>query len=145
MLLANLLKKCINLYDGWPIPDYIDIECICLGSPKLFKRGDYFYMVSAAGGTAGPATSHMAIVARAKQVAGPWENSPHNPMIWTKDAREDWWSKGHATLIEGPDRHWYAIYHGYPRGQRTLGRCTLISPVSWTLCHRQGQGQAQLL
>ena len=121
-----------KVYDGWPIPDHIDIECICLESPKLFKRGDYFYMVSAAGGTAGPATSHMAIVARAKQAQGPWENSPHNPMIWTQDATEDWWSKGHATLIEGPDRHWYAIYHGYPRGQRTLGRCTLISPVTWT-------------
>ena len=63
---------------------------------------------------------------------GPWEESPHNPLIWTEDVSEDWWSKGHATLIEGPDGNWYAIYHGYPRSQRSFGRCTLISPVRWT-------------
>jgi beta-xylosidase len=120
------------VYDGWPIPDRIAIECICLESPKLFKRGEYYYMVSAVGGTAGPATSHMAVVARAKQVTGPWENAPANPLIWTQDAAEDWWSKGHATLIEGPNGNWFAIYHGYPHGQRSLGRCTLISPVTWT-------------
>lgn len=121
-----------KVYDGWPIPDNIAIECICLESPKLLKRSEYFYMVSAAGGTAGPATSHMAIVARSKNVEGPWENSPFNPMIWTRDSSEDWWSKGHATLIEGPKHNWFAIYHGYPRGQRSFGRCTLISPVRWT-------------
>ncbi len=121
-----------RVYVGWPIPESLAIECFCLESPKLCRRGDWYYMVSAQGGTAGPATSHMAVVARATNVAGPWEESPHNPLIWTEDASEDWWSKGHATLIEGPDSNWYAIYHGYPHGQRSLGRSTLISPVRWT-------------
>lgn len=121
-----------KVYEAWEIPDSIAIECVCLESPKLFKRGRWFYMVSAEGGTAGPATSHMAVVARSKHVLGPWEDSPHNPMIWTKDVSEQWWSKGHATLIEGPDQEWYAIYHGYMNGQRSFGRSTLISPVEWT-------------
>lgn len=121
-----------HVYDGWPIPESLAVECFCLESPKLFKRGDWYYLVSAQGGTAGPATSHMAVVARSKYVEGPWEESPHNPLIWTESPLEAWWSKGHATLIEGPQRHWYAIYHGYPNGQRTFGRCTLISPVQWT-------------
>jgi len=120
-----------KVYEAWEIPDNIAIECVCLESPKLFERDGWFYMVSAEGGTAGPATSHMAVVARAKNLLGPWEDSPHNPLIWTKDASEPWWSKGHATLIEGPDRNWYAIYHGYMNGQRSFGRCTLISPVEW--------------
>jgi len=122
-----------HVYDGWPIPESIAIECFCLESPKLFKRGDWYYMVSAQGGTAGPTTSHMAVVARSMNVMGPWEESPHNPLIWTESASEAWWSKGHATLIEGSGGHWYAIYHGYPNGQRTFGRCTLISPVKWTV------------
>lgn len=121
-----------HVYDGWPIPDDLAIECFCLESPKLFKRGDWTYMVSAQGGTAGPATSHMAVVARSKDVMGPWRESPRNPLVWTENASEAWWSKGHATLIEGPGGHWYAIYHGYPNGQRSFGRCTLISPVQWT-------------
>jgi len=121
-----------RVYEGWPIPESLAIECFCLESPKLFQRGNWYYMVSAQGGTAGPATSHMAVVARSENVMGPWEESPHNPLIWTESASEAWWSKGHATLIEGPNRHWYAIYHGYPNGQRSFGRCTLISPVEWT-------------
>ena len=121
-----------KVYDGWPIPQSLAIECKCLESPKLFKRNGWYYMVSAQGGTGGPSTSHMAIVARSKHVDGPWQNSPHNPLIWTQDRSEAWWSTGHATLIEGPDGHWYAIYHGYPHGHRSIGRCTLISPVEWT-------------
>ena len=121
-----------HVYDGWPIPEDLAVECFCLESPKLFKRGNWYYLVSAQGGTAGPATSHMAVVARSTDVMGPWVESPHNPLIWTESASEAWWSKGHATLIEGPEGHWHAIYHGYPNGQRSFGRCTLISPVQWT-------------
>jgi beta-xylosidase len=44
---------------------------------------------------------------------------------------ESWWSKGHATLIEGPDGDWFAIYHGYRNGYRSFGRETLISPIEW--------------
>jgi beta-xylosidase len=73
----------------------------------------------------------MAIVARAQYPTGPWENSPYNPLIWTRDESERWWSKGHATLIEGPEGDWFAIYHGYRHGQRSWGRATLISPVDW--------------
>jgi xylan 1,4-beta-xylosidase len=120
-----------EVYDGWEIPDEIAIECVCLESPKLFRRDDWYYMVSATGGTAGPSTSHMAIVARAQNPDGPWINSPYNPMIWTRDESELWWSKGHATLIEGPEQEWFAIYHGYRHGQRSWGRSTLISPVEW--------------
>jgi beta-xylosidase len=120
-----------KVYEGWEIPDEIAIECVCLESPKLFPKDDWYYMVSATGGTAGPSTSHMAIVARAQHPTGPWENSPYNPLIWTRDESELWWSKGHATLIEGPDQDWFAIYHGYRHGQRSWGRSTLISPVEW--------------
>ena len=118
-------------YQGWEIPEEIAVECICLESPKLFRKDGWYYMVSATGGTAGPTTSHMAIVARAQNPIGTWENSPYNPLIWTRDESELWWSKGHATLIEGPEQHWYAIYHGYRHSHRSWGRVTLISPVEW--------------
>jgi hypothetical protein len=49
------------------------------------KKGDYYYLVTAVGGTAGPPTGHMVIVARAKSLAGPWEDDPHNPIVRTTD------------------------------------------------------------
>jgi len=74
----------------------------------------------------------MITVARSKSVHGPWLHSPHNPMVRTQQASERWWSRGHATLLEGPGGRWWAVYHGYENGYRTLGRQTLLEPVSWT-------------
>ena len=89
-------------------------------------------MVTAVGGTAGPPTGHMVIAARSKSIHGPWENCPHNPLVRTTDAREKWWSRGHATLVEGPEGDWWSVYHGYENSYWTLGRQTLLDRISWT-------------
>ena len=121
-----------KVYDGWEFPAEWETEGMWLESPKLLKRGDWYYLVSAEGGTAGPATSHMVVVARSKSALGPWENSPHNPMVHTYSADEAWWSKGHGTLIDDADGNWYIVYHAYRNGFHTLGRSTLIESVEWT-------------
>lgn len=121
-----------QVYEGWPIPEDWAIECVCLESPKLLKRGGWYHLMSAQGGTAGPSVSHMVISARSRTPTGPWENSPYNPIIRTWSREEEWWSKGHGTLVEGPDRNWYCVLHGFLNGQRSLGRCTLIEPIEWT-------------
>lgn len=89
-------------------------------------------MTSAQGGTAGPATSHMVVSARSKNVTGPWENSPYNPVIHTYSATDNWWSKGHGTLIDDVNGNWWIVYHAYAKGYHTLGRSTLIEPIEWT-------------
>lgn len=121
-----------KVYEGWPIPADWAIECFCLESPKLTFRNGWYYLTSAQGGTAGPATSHMVVSARSRSALGPWENSPFNPIIRTWSRHERWWSKGHGTLVEGPDGQWFCVLHGYMNGYRTLGRCTLIEPIQWT-------------
>jgi len=121
-----------KVYDGWMYPEDWLVECFCLESPKLFKRGEYFYLVSAEGGTSGPATSHMAVVARSKSVFGPWENSPYNPLIHTFSPAETWWSKGHASFVDTPGGDWYVVYHAAKNNRRTRGRMTLLEPVEWT-------------
>ena len=103
-----------------------------LEGPKLLHKDGYYYMVSAEGGTAGPATSHMVVVARSKSVFGPWENSPYNPLVHTYSASDPWWSKGHGTLIDDAEGNWWVVYHAYAQGYHTLGRQTLIDPVEWT-------------
>ena len=119
-------------YDGWQFPEEWETEGFWLESPKLFKRGDWFYLVTAEGGTAGPPTSHMVVVARSKSALGPWENSPHNPLVHTYSADEFWWSKGHGTLIDDADGNWYVVYHAYRNNYHTLGRSTIIESVEWT-------------
>ncbi len=121
-----------KVYAGWDFPKEWKTEGFWLESPKLTRRGEYYYLICAEGGTAGPPTSHMAVVARSKSPLGPWENSPLNPLIHTYSADEDWWSVGHGTLVSTPDDRWYFVYHGYRKGFQTLGRNTLMEPIEWT-------------
>jgi beta-xylosidase len=53
-------------------------------------------------------------------------------MVHTYSADEDWWSKGHGTLIDDADGNWYIVYHAYRNGYHTLGRSTIIESVVWT-------------
>jgi beta-xylosidase len=121
-----------HVYDPWRYPDDWDVEGFSPEGPKVMKKGDYYYMITAVGGTAGPPTGHMVIVARSKSLAGPWEDHPRNPLVRTVDNTEKWWSRGHATLVEGPAGDWWTVYHGYENGFYTLGRQTLLAPVTWT-------------
>ncbi|HST92307.1 MAG TPA: family 43 glycosylhydrolase, partial [Brevundimonas sp.] len=119
-------------YEPWRYPDDWVVENFAPEGPKLLRRGDWFYLITAVGGTAGPATGHMVIAARSRSIHGPWEHYPHNPLVRTKSATEPWWSRGHASLVEGPAGDWWMVYHGYENGYRTLGRQTLLEPIEWT-------------
>ena len=109
-----------------------ETEGMRLESPKLFQKDGWYYLVTAEGGTAGPVTSHMVVVARSKSALGPWENSPYNPMVHTYSGDEAWWSKGHGTLVDDAEGNWYVVYHAYRNGYHTLGRSTIIESVEWT-------------
>lgn len=128
----SIIGESVHSYDGWPIPKDWVIECFCLEGPKLFKRGDYYYLVVAEGGTAGPATGHMVISARSKSPLGPWENSPYNPIIRAESPSEKWWSVGHATVFEASEENWWMLLHGYENGYHNMGRQSLLAPVEWT-------------
>lgn len=121
-----------HVYDPWRYPDDWIVEGFAPEGPKLMRRGDYFYMITAVGGTAGPPTGHMVIVARSRSIHGPWEDCPHNPIVRTASGAEKWWSRGHATLVEGPAGDWWMVYHGYENAYWSLGRQTLLDPVEWT-------------
>lgn len=121
-----------HVYDPWRYPEDWVVETFAPEGPKIVRRGDYFYMITAVGGTAGPPTGHMVIMARSRSINGPWEDYPKNPVIRTESAEEKWWSRGHATLFEGPGGQWWMIYHGYENGYWTLGRQALLERIEWT-------------
>jgi beta-xylosidase len=121
-----------HVYDPWRYPEDWVVETFAPEGPKVLRHGEWFYMITAVGGTAGPPTGHMVIVARSKSIHGPWQDDPANPIVRTYSAEEKWWSRGHATLVEGPADDWWMVYHGYENGYWTLGRQTLLDPVEWT-------------
>lgn len=120
-----------HVFDPWRYPEDWEVEAFAPEGPKITRKDGYYYLIMAIGGTAGPPTGHMVVAARSRSIDGPWEHHPGNPLVRTKDAREKWWSRGHATLVEGPLGDWWAVYHGYENGYYTLGRQTLLAPVRW--------------
>jgi beta-xylosidase len=120
------------VFDAWPMPASIRMQCTCLEGPKILERNGYYYLNVAEGGTGGPATSHAVISARSRHVDGPWEFSPYNPVVHTASRDDLWLSLGHGRLVDTPDGRWYITVHSYENGYRTLGRQLLLLPVEWT-------------
>lgn len=117
------------IYKGWEIPEEWDIESFSLEGLNIKKIGEYYYMLVAEGGTAGPPTGHMIIQARAKDIHGPWENASANPLLRTESPQETWWSQGHGSIVDTPDGRLFMFFHAYEKGYLTLGRQTLVREV----------------
>jgi xylan 1,4-beta-xylosidase len=101
--------------------------------PHLYKRGGYYHLVTAEGGTG---WGHAVTMARARKIEGPYELHPdvhvlsarHRPDLALQRA-------GHADLVDTPDGSTYMVYLcGRPlpnRGRCTLGRETAIQRMVW--------------
>ncbi len=124
--------EAIFTYEGWPIPEDWVVECECLESPKFFRRGEYYYMISAQGGTGGPSTAHMAVIARSLSPTGPWENSPYNPLVRTRTAHERWWRQGHGDIVDDIEGNWWMMYTAYERDYENFRKVNLLLPIEWT-------------
>ena len=120
------------VFEPWPVPATTRMECTCLEAPKLLEHNGYYYLNVAEGGTAGPATSHSVVSARSRHADGPWELSPHNPVVHTASRDDRWMSVGHGRLVDTPAGKWYMTVHSYENGYRTLGRQLLLLPIEWT-------------
>jgi len=129
---TRILSGPRTIYEGWPIPRDWDIECPCQEGWNLAARDGYYYLTGAQGGTSGPPTSHMVVAARARDMEGPWEQCPFNPVLATRSAQEPFWSQGHARLIDTPGGQWYMFYHAYLKNRWNMGRQIFLAPVEWT-------------
>lgn len=127
---TRITSKVVKAYDGWVYPADWTVECFCLEAPKLLYRDGWYHMLSAQGGTAGPPTAHMVISARSRSPVGPWENSPHNPLVRTWGESERWHRQGHGQLIDDVEGNWWMLYTGYNEdiGPRKI---TLLVPIEW--------------
>ena len=128
---TKTIGKLIKVYDGWIYPSDWKVECFCLEGPKLFFYNGYYYMLSAEGGTSGPPTAHMVIAARSKSPIGPWENSPHNPMVRTASDKEFFWRQGHGQIVDDVNGNWWMLYTGY-NNKIGYGKLLLLLPIEWT-------------
>ena len=67
-------------------------------APHLYKHNDYYYLMVAEGGTG---YGHAVTMARSKNIDGPYEIDPGNPMLTSVgNPNPNLEKSGHASLIE---------------------------------------------
>ncbi|WP_433047103.1 family 43 glycosylhydrolase [Dactylosporangium sp. CS-033363] len=101
--------------------------------PHLYRRGDYWYLLLAEGGTE---RGHAVTVARSRSISGPFEPCPHNPILSHRSTTHPVQSTGHADLVETAGGEWAMVYlavrpHGSPPGWHVNGRETFLAGVRW--------------
>ena len=104
---------------------------VCEG-PQILQKDGYYYLLCAAGGTG---YLHAATVARAKTLAGPFEQSPFHPLLTTRDDPENPLQKsGHACFLPMGEEWYITHLCARPlteRGNCVLGRETALQKIEW--------------
>lgn len=101
--------------------------------PHLLRRGDWWYLLYAEGGTE---RGHTVGIARAARPDGPFENHPRLPLLTRRSTTFPVQNTGHADLVELADGSWAMVYLGVrPRGTtphfHTNGRETFVAGIDW--------------
>ena len=113
-----------NIFLGTPIG--------LVEGPHLYKRGGYYYLLTAEGGTF---TTHAASMARSRNIDGPYDIMPDNPMISSSANPEVLLqAAGHGSLVENKDGSWIFAHlcrRPLPSGRSILGRETALQAIEW--------------
>ncbi|MDF2511954.1 MAG: beta-xylosidase [Herbinix sp.] len=123
---GKLIGKPVNIFKGSNLG--------FTEGPHLYKYGDYYYLLCAEGGTG---LQHAVTMARSKQLEGPYEIDPNNPILTSRQNPLLTLQKaGHASIVETQKGEWYMVHLcGRPiptTGRCTLGRETAIQKMEWS-------------
>ena len=106
--------------------------------PHIYKRNGYYYLLTAEGGTY---YKHAVTMARSKNILGPYEADPSNPLLTSAGKPElELQRAGHGSLVETQKGDWFLAHLcGRPIKSKTepklrcmLGRETAIQKCAWT-------------
>ena len=102
--------------------------------PHIYKKDGWYYLLISEGGTE---LAHGLTVARSRNIYGPYESNPANPILThCRQAGESSQIQGtgHGDLVQAPDGSWWVVFLAYRRfggDFHHLGRETFLAPVTW--------------
>jgi len=95
--------------------------------PFIVRHGDYYYLFYSGNACCGRGCNYALGVARAKDMPGPWEKAPANPILAGNDA---WRCPGHGSIVTDRDGRYWLLYHAYAqKGFVATGREMLLDEV----------------
>ncbi|KAL5334206.1 glycosyl hydrolase [Aspergillus crustosus] len=102
--------------------------------PHIYKRKDWYYILDSEGGTH---ESHQLSIARSRNIWGPYENCPANPILapsTTRDGFQYIQYNGHGDLFQDGKGNWWLVFLAARvdrDGRCVMGRETFICLVQW--------------
>jgi alpha-N-arabinofuranosidase len=134
-------KQCIFLCELDPLTGkkHGPSTCISFGcggrfpeAPHIYSINGWYYLMLAEGGTE---YGHMVTIQRSRDIRGPYEPYPHNPILSHRDrGGHPIQATGHADLFEDQNSRWWMVCLGIrplDTMLHNLGRETFLSPVKW--------------
>lgn len=122
--LMRLVGRARKIFDG------TDIGLV--EGPHLYRKNGYYYLLTAEGGTE---YNHAVTLARSRDIGGPYEVHPQNPLLTSSGNPGLVLQKaGHGSLVETPKGEWYLAHLcGRPVDGRhcILGRETALQKCLW--------------
>jgi xylan 1,4-beta-xylosidase len=85
-------------------------EANLVEGPFILRRDDAYYAFYSGAGCCGKDCSYALGVARSKNLLGPWEKSPKNPILIGNGT---WKCPGHGSIVTTEDGRYYMLYHAY--------------------------------
>lgn len=106
----------------------------CAEGPHMYRKDGWYYLMIAEGGTE---YGHCETIARSRDLRGPFEGCPSNPILSHAPARgyqNPIQGTGHADLIQAHDGSWWLVCLGFRvlgGFYHVTGRETFLAPVKW--------------
>ena len=103
--------------------------------PHIYKKDGWYYLLISEGGTE---MGHSLTVARSRDIWGPYESNPVNPILTqfrTAAENNQIQGTGHGDFVQAPDGSWWVVFLGFRRfggDFHHLGRETFLAPVTWS-------------
>lgn len=72
--------------------------------PHIYKQYGYYYLMIAEGGTG---VNHMETIARSKNINGPYDPNPSNPIVTNANTSAFFQTVGHADLFQDARGQWW--------------------------------------
>ncbi|KAH8601518.1 glycoside hydrolase family 43 protein [Bisporella sp. PMI_857] len=98
--------------------------------PHIYRRDGYYYVLIAEGGTG---HGHRVTMGRSKDIDGPYEGHPRNPVLTNVNTTSYFQNVGHADLFQDRRGKWWAVALAVregPDGSYPMGRETVLTPVT---------------
>ncbi|KIV99229.1 uncharacterized protein PV09_09093 [Verruconis gallopava] len=101
--------------------------------PHLYHKDGWYYLLTAEGSTF---EGHEINIARARDIWGPYESCPSNPLLTAKGTKEAVQWTGHGDLFQDKNGKWWCVHLGVRQNGTNVLRCplgreTFLTPVTW--------------